>query len=277
MSLQTSALIVCFNASQWTARKLDKKITDEVNTSHSASTDAGRYNKLLFAKDKTEPISKVINAARTYHYDVTLPWGDNGDRLLASDLYLPYVTKMAEFKNEFLTAVSHFFKNYESFMMEERVRLNGMFKDSDYPSRGDIQNKFDFRTSFMPVPTRDIRVSLDDNNLNEIRKGIESEINSRLTAAVDGIWERIKTQLAKMYEKMRDDKAIFRDSLFENLKDLITLLPALNVTNDVNITKVCKEMAKLVENPENVRNNPALRATKADEVEQVMNKFKGFM
>lgn len=276
MSLRNSALLVNFNASQWTARKLDKTITDEVNTSHSASQDAGRYNKLLFAKDKTQPISTVVNAARTYHYEVTLPWGDNGERLLTSAIYLEYVSKMSEFKNEFQDAVNHFLSNYDSFMLQERVRLNGMFKDSDYPRKNDIQEKFDFRTTFMPVPDSDIRVGLDDSEVNTLKVQIEAEINNRLSNAVSNIWERIKTQLSNMREKLNDEKAIFRDSLFENLKDLVALLPALNVTGDVNIAKVCVEMQKLVEDPNAVRTNPVLRATKAEEVEQVMNKFKGF-
>ena len=276
MSLRNSALLVNFNASQWTARKLDKKITDEVNTSHSASQDAGRYNKLLFAKDKTEAISKVVNAARTYHYEVTLPWGDNGERLLTSAIYLAYVSKMSEFKNEFQDAVNYFLANYDAFMVEERVRLNGMFKESDYPSKSDIQEKFDFRTTFMPVPDSDIRVGLDDSEVSNLKVQIESEINSRLSNAVSNIWQRIKTQLSNMREKLNDEKGIFRDSLFENLKDLVALLPALNVTGDADIARVCIEMQGLVEDPNAVRTNKALRAAKAEEVEQVMNKFKGF-
>jgi len=276
MSLKNSALLVCFNASQWTARKLDRQITTEVNTSHSASEDAGRYNKLLFAKDKTEAISKVINAARTYHYEATLPWGDNGERLLPTAQYLNYVSKMGQFKNEFSQNIQYFFANYESFMIQERVRLNGMFKESDYPSKGDIQCKFDFRTSFMPVPDSDIRVGLDAEDISSLKEQIEGEINTRLNDAVANIWQRIKTQLSAMRDKLSDEKSIFRDSLFENLKDLIALLPNLNVTGDVNIARMCNELIHLVADPAAIRSNPALRASKAEEVEQVMNKFKGF-
>lgn len=276
MSLKNKALIVNFNASQWTARKLDKAITNEVHTSHAASQDAGRYNKLLFAKDKTEPISKIVNAARTYHYECTLPWGDNGERLLTSAIYLDYVGKMSEFKNDFQDAVNHFLDNYDVFMVAERVRLNGMFKESDYPRKNEIREKFDFRTTFMPVPDSDIRVGLDDSEVDTLKIQIEAEINNRLSNAVSNVWERIKTQLSNMRDKLSDEKAIFRDSLFQNLKDLIEILPALNVTGDVNIARVCADMQGLIEDPNAIRSNPALRAGKAEEVERVMNKFKGF-
>jgi len=97
-----------------------------------------------------------------------------------------------------------------------------------------------------------------------------------LSDAVANIWQRIKTQLSAMRDKLSDEKSIFRDSLFENLKDLIALLPNLNVTGDANIARMCNELTKLVEDPAAIRSNPALRASKAEEVEQVMNKFKGF-
>jgi len=45
--LQENSLIVSLSVSQWTGRKHDKTITNEVHKSHNASDDAGRYNKLL--------------------------------------------------------------------------------------------------------------------------------------------------------------------------------------------------------------------------------------
>jgi hypothetical protein len=45
--LSRKATLVSVNVSQWTARRLDRKVTDEVNRQHNAAKDAGRYNKLL--------------------------------------------------------------------------------------------------------------------------------------------------------------------------------------------------------------------------------------
>lgn len=274
--LQNSALIVSLSISQWSARKLDKKVTDEINISHNATADAGRYNKLLVSKAHTEAVQKITGKARTFHYENTLAWGDNNERLLPTANYMKYVQEMGMLKGEFDAAIAAFFSNYDAVIVEARIRLNGMFRDSDYPSKGDIQDKFAFNTSFMPVPSSDIRVGLSDSIMDALRANVETEINSRLGDAVKGIWERIKTQLSHMRDKLSTKDAIFRDSLFDNLTDLIELLPALNVTNDVNIAKICNEMKGLVVSPDSVRTNVALRITKADEVDAVMNKFKGF-
>lgn len=91
--LQKNSLIVSLSVSQWTARRHDKEITKEVKNTHNASEDAGRYNKLLVAKEHTDPINKVAGKARTFHYENTLPWGDNNERLLPTKNYFKYVKK----------------------------------------------------------------------------------------------------------------------------------------------------------------------------------------
>lgn len=274
--LHNNSLIVSLGISQWTARKHDQKITQEVNTNHAASNDAGRYNKLLVAKEHTDPINQIAGKARSFHYDNTLPWGDNNERLLPTKNYFTYVQEMNRLKGEFDAATNTFFSNYDRVIADARVRLNGMFKESDYPTRNEIQDKFRFKTSFMPVPESDIRIGLQSSEVDKLRNDIEFEIKERLTSAIKDIWQRVKTQLTHMRDKLADSNAIFRDSLFDNLREIIELLPALNVTDDVNIAKVCNELKTLAIDPNAVRTNSTLRATKADEAEAILNKFKSF-
>ncbi len=274
--IQKSSLIVSLSMSQWSARKLDKKITEEVRDQHSAAQDAGRYNKLLVSKQHMEDVQKAVSSARTFHYENTLPWGDNNERLLPAKNYFEYVTEIAKLKRDFEYAVEGFIQNYDTVIQEARVRLNGMFREADYPSRADIVDKFGFKTTFMPVPENDFRLELSQDEIDKLKGDVEVEIGNRLRDAVSDIWTRIKEQLTHMKVKLRDDKAIFRDSLFENLKELVQLLPKLNVTDDPNLNLVCTEMAGILTSPEAVRANPDLRQIKADEVEKVLNQFNQF-
>lgn len=274
--IQNKALIVSLSISKWTARKHDKKITDEVREQHNASDDAGRYNKLLAAKQFMEPIQKLESEARAYHYDNTLPWGDNNERLLSSEHFMEYEAEMLRFKSKFDVACSQFFDNYDAVIADAKVRLNGMFRDGDYPKKSEIQDKFDFKVSFMPVPETDFRVNLSDEEVSRLKDSVTSEITNRMHDAVKDIWGRIKDQLVHMRERLSDPKAVFRDSLFDNLKDLIHLLPKLNVTDDFSIAAVCDEMSKLLASPDAIRNNSNLRNQKAEEVQDVLNKFNQF-
>src|SRR6185369_3013865 len=93
--LAEKAVLASLNISQWSGRKLDRKITDEVNESHGAVADAGRYNKLLVAKVTLDPIQQIVGEARSYHIRMTLPWSDSGTRILPSALYLEYTKKIS--------------------------------------------------------------------------------------------------------------------------------------------------------------------------------------
>ena len=50
-NIDTCAMLVEFNTSVWTARKLDRKVSDEViSTKNAASKNAARVNKHLLAE-----------------------------------------------------------------------------------------------------------------------------------------------------------------------------------------------------------------------------------
>lgn len=65
-NLAEKALLVTLNISQWSARKYDRKVTEEVNDTHQAK-DAGRFNKLLIDKTHLDEIQKIVNEARHFH------------------------------------------------------------------------------------------------------------------------------------------------------------------------------------------------------------------
>lgn len=273
MCIQKHSILVTFSASQWTARKLDKKITSEVNTSHNAKEDAGRYNKLLVSKDKTEAISKIINAARTFHYTNTLSWSDNNERLLTTKLYFDYIQKMTEYKNNFEQEVNSFFAEYDNIIQAERIRLNGMFKIEDYPNKQELERKFNFGFTFMPVPENDLRLQLQDGEIEKIRQQVEEQIKERTLTAVKDVWNRIKDVLTTLRDKLADTEAVYRDSLFGNVADLLKLLPMLNVTDSTEISAITNEMQKIRIEPQVCRDNKAIRKNTVNQVDNILSMF----
>jgi len=75
-NLSTCAMLVEFNASVWTARKLDRSTTDEVVSNKNAgSKDAARVNKnLLAGRTELDVVQQAVSKARQFVYDNTLPW-----------------------------------------------------------------------------------------------------------------------------------------------------------------------------------------------------------
>jgi hypothetical protein len=89
--IHTSAMLVELNISTWTARKLDKRVSEEVDINKGTQARAGNYNKNLLAGTETlEGIIKYAANARAWHNHQTLPWSDSGVRLLPMASFMDY-------------------------------------------------------------------------------------------------------------------------------------------------------------------------------------------
>jgi hypothetical protein len=237
---------------QWSARRLDRKVTDEVNASHGAAADAGRYNKALVAKDALAGIVTAANAARSLHYARTLPWLDEGARILPAAGFEAYSNAMRDLRHAFEAAVAAFVAAYPSYVDDARLRLNGMFDPADYPDAADIADRFAFGVRILPVPdASDFRVDLADAQAAEIRAAIESAARDALANATRDAWQRVAEVTGRMVERLNAYKPggatgraenVFRDSLVENVRELASILPGLNLTNDPALSRIAERM-----------------------------------
>src|SRR5262252_3596972 len=168
--LARKAVLVSVSISQWTARKLDKRVTDKVNREHNAADDAGRYNKLLIEQKRLAEINTLVSKARSLHYDLTRPWADEGPRILPNALYAKFAEKFREIKREFERAADAFARGYPDFVEERRRALNGLFRADDYPSPAAIREKFKLEMTVTTFPdAEDFRADLDEDTLADIR------------------------------------------------------------------------------------------------------------
>lgn len=271
------ALLVNVTICQWSARKTDKRISQKIAKDHNAH-NAGNFNKILIAEQELKKIQSIAGSTRDFLYNNTLPWGDNGDRLLPATNYFEFVARFREHKTDFEIAVENFIHEYPALKSEAQTRLNGMFQESDYPSTSVIKNKFDMEISFMPISnTKDFRLEVDQEEVNALKTKIEAEINDRITQSTQHIWKKMQTAVQHMVEKLSEKEAIFRDSLVENIQELIEILPRLNFTQDTAIENTIDDMKALLVDPEILRKNNSIRNQKANEAKAILNKISGFL
>lgn len=242
--LQNQAMIANLTIRAWGARKYDRAVSAEVDIAHSAQ-DGGRYNKMLIDKSALDPLSKHAGRIRDYHYTATLPWGDNGDRLLPAKAYMEYTAAMRKFKDASDVLTHTFVASYPQLVADARQRLGTMYDAQDYPPTDDISGRFGVSVSFLPVPdAKDFRVDVGDEALAEIRQSINDSVAERQAGAVKECWSRLRDVVTSLHIMMCKEKPIFRDSIIENIRDLVEMLPKLNITGDSSLTEVCAVIAK---------------------------------
>jgi hypothetical protein len=289
--LSKKAVLVALNISQWSARRLDKKITEETNREHGATQDAGRYNKLLLRKERIEPIQTIVGRARGLHLEMTQPWTDMGPRLLPSVLVIDYQNKMRALRHEFENAVEHFCMSYPVAVEERRQELNGMFRKDDYPSVREIRGRFGFSVEMFNVPdASDFRVAIGEEHVADLRQQIEESTRRCLAGAMRDVRERILETVGHMASKLRAYKpadpenetkaeGVFRDSLVENVRELAELLPAFNLTDDAALAAIIAKMkAKLCEHDaDELRENDSARRDVAKAADDILRDVQAFM
>ena len=279
MNLSDRALLVQLSISQWTARKYDKKVTQDVASSHGVSTSAGRYNKVLLPmNDLLDRVHKKSTLIRTKFYENTLPWGIEGTMMLPSANYLKFVTEFRREKGEWQYLVDDFERHYPQLKLDAQRLLNGMYNDADYPSESEIGRKFKMDMAIFPVPATDFRVSIASDELTRIQQDVEARVKDAQQQAMQEVWNRLYERVKNMAEKLADPKAIFRDTLVDNLRDQCDMLTRLNFTDDPNLEALRSEVeANLLKHPDALRNDPDLRRDKAAEAKAIMDKMSVFM
>ncbi|WP_127127996.1 hypothetical protein [Pseudoflavitalea rhizosphaerae] len=275
--LSQCAMLANLNIKQWSGRKNDKKITHEIEKEHNA-TNAGNFNKILISDDELKGIQKIASAARNYFYESTLPWGDNGDRLLPSQNIFTFLQEIRKYREEFEEACANFVKLFPELKEHAKKRLNGMYRETDYPSVPDLAKKIDLKAVTMPIADlEDFRIRVSSLDEIVLKKQIEDSINERIYQATQDIWERIQKVIHHMYEKLSDQEGKFKNSLVTNIEDLMDLLPRLNFTNDPNITEMIASMKPLIVDPDTLRNDYSARMKTTENEKTILDKVSDFL
>ena len=289
-SLSERAMLVTLRISSWSGMMLDREVTDEVNESHKAEKAAGRYSKRLVATKFFNGISQAHRSARESHRLLTLPWEDDGTRILSTVGYVAYAKKMQECRHQAEKAVKEFLAEPDAYISEAQQRLGSMFDPADYPDQATLATKFGFDTEIRNVPVAgDFRAELSEESTKAIIKDIEKRTNKRLKMAMNDAFGRVAEVVGKLSERLRNyvppkdgNKAegIIRDSLVYNIFELATnILPVLNVTNDPRIEALQAQLvADLVEHsPEILRADAGVRAITLTKAEKLLKKVQSYM
>jgi len=278
-------MLVEFNASVWTARKLDKSTTSEVVANkNAAAKDAARVNKhLLAGRSELDVIQQAVSRARTFVYDNTLPWSDSGLRLLPTINFMKFTEKMNDFEEEIAALVKSFVAIYPTLITAQAMALGDMFKRDDYPTANEIMTKFSFRVNYMPVPTSgDIRVDIGNEAQRELQKKLDELTNERIEAAMRDVRGRLGEHLKRMSDRLTTDyvqgeakSRRFHDSLVDGALELCDMTKALNVVNDPDLEQARQTLEKILVgvSPEDLRKNEAVRQGTKKEVDAILSKF----
>jgi len=284
-----SVYVLCeFNAGVWTARKLDRKKTDDVVTgSGAASKGAARVNKnLLAGRPELEEITRLVTEARNYVYDNTVPWSDAGQRLLVASRLPKFDARMEDYKAKFDGMVQAFVDVYPTLITAQALALGDMFNRAEYPNAAEIAHKFSMECAYLPVPSAgDLRIDLVNEIQDDLRERLAKIEQARVSKAVADINEKFIGHLKRMADRLTTDTdpktgepvgRRFTETLVSSAFELCDMVSDYNIGNDPEMTaaKQRLETALTGVTVMTLRDNPDKREEVRYTVSSILNQFK---
>lgn len=291
IDIYRKAMKVRFTVSKWGASKKDEAVTQAVAQQYGASVDAGRWTKKLIAKEHLEPLNRVCSAARKYHNEMTLPWGDNHERILKSSNFQEYSTRMRDFQRQFEIEVGKLRTDLPVHIQARKQALGTMWKQEDYPTLTEFDELFNFETIINPIEkAEDFRVEMAEDEVANIQGQIEARIIKKQTAAIQAAYVRAFEHISLMAQRLAeygDDagvdedgkpkrKKFFKDSVIENVMELAEILPKLNVFEDADLEQLAIDIKKDLcrYTPRQLRKFPEVREKVADRAKEIEERTK---
>ena len=300
-NISHSAMLVKLTVTQWTAKKLERGLSREIATNHGNQEQLTKVTKVLGDHPLLAKFSNIANAARATHALITLPWEDGGVRLLNSQFFFKYDQAMSKHIMDAQECTQQIEQVYESEIIQPMEhKLNGLFNRNDYPN--DIASRFGIRYNVGSMPnSADFRVNkgLTQAQIDKLKQDIEDKANNDLNDAYKDIYNRINTQVSHLKNKLENYEVVleqvtneygktvtkevthsaFRDSLVQNVKELCTILPMLNIADDPVITDIGKTMQQelCAFSAETLRINDSAREATVESAASLLDRVKAYI
>lgn len=287
MNLNNDAMLVHLRISAWSGRLYDRQASDHVAATHDASASAGRYNKRLLPKSAFSVLNGVMSKARTLHYANTLPWDDQGSRLLTVANYERYTSLIDEMREKVVRERAQFIRDYDDNVEQARSDLGRLFRIEEYPSRDSLHGRFGIRYTITPVPAADhfmARLASDDTD--KVRRDIERHVGERLHDAVADLYKRLGEAVEKVADRLNEDEngkpLVFRNSMITNIRELVDIVPRLNIFGDEDLARLCEQVKERIAgvDPDSLRPSkiydPVVRRQVKRDAEALKEQFAGY-
>lgn len=306
ISIATSAMLGSINISVWEARKQDRKTAEEVTQSKGArSKRAATVHKHLFSEcPALEAIKSLRGEVRTWFNTVTLPWDDNGRRLITTAQYLQVTDQARKYEQRFNDLVRVFLNTYSTEISKQAFEMGALFDRLEYPPEDEVSAKFRFGFTVEPVPTSgDFRVDIGNEAAAELKDQYEKAMDARVQGAVADAWRRVKEQVEWVRDRMtavleHDPDAVeeietvtadgkreieikkkrrpkLYDSMLEQGLSLTTLLKDLNVTGDPKLEQARQSLETALSrvDMDSLKESPELQKATRTAMNEILDKF----
>ena len=254
-----------------------------------AAEPFGAESKFLSAGkkllDTNHPAFKAVTAVRgkiqSCWKAISLPYPENGVRLIRQDKIDEFDGQMRGFRGELAEAVENLDRHYHSVKDAARQRLGSLFNASDYPES--LAGAFAVEWDFPSIEPPDYLQQLNPQLYAEECRRVQSRFDEAVQLAEEAFTSELAKLISHLTERLSgsDDgqPRIFRDSVIGNLTEFFERFRALNVRSNAQLDQLVADAQRVVRGvePQSLRDNAGLRQHVATEMSRVQSVLDGLL
>lgn len=280
-NLAEDAMLIKVSISCFTGRKKDKVLAEEVALQKNANSDNISTSLSALDKEDRMPTQQIATAARNWLNEHSAIWDSDGWRLIGNATYEGLRQKLEEFKAEFIAAKDKLCARRDELASKAKHKLGKLADRCPFPELHELHAAFEFEIMTQPIANPDdIRLKhVSPQAAAQIAEGVRKAQAAKTQDALRQLVSRLLDTVTHAANKLSEKDAIFRDTLIDNVRDTVALVPALNLTNDPHIAKLAKEIAETVAlaKPEVLREDPVARKVVADKAAEAVKKGRSIL
>lgn len=244
--------------SAWRATKMHHNETRAENERHK--TNAARVLVKLSDHASLRDLRTLHQDIYRAHRALTLPTVQDGMRLIPMGREFEHADRMRQFREQHGRLVAAFLADYEAERAAAPKRLGTLYEAGMFPKAHDMAEKFGVSVRYLACPTD----GTWGEWIAESARAAELELRDRLTDC-----------LLRVRERCGSDGALYA-SVFDNLRELLDLVPDLNIGNAPDIARAAKAARVIAEaDVDEARDDKSARESIAKKADQILSVLGG--
>lgn len=256
VGIKSRALRVTLTIHAWTNTKSTRKATPVVVAAFNVANERRiKTAKVLIDPKEIKPVTDALRKIHDDHILRTLPWEDGGARILGSSGYMEYQDSQRKLKYDLDRKITLLEANWDALVERSLADLGDLADRANYPAAEELRQRYSADCEMAPIgDAADVRLQVSDEEVARIQKHVEERHARKMEGIMADIERRVKAVAERVYDRLHNYKPAvggkraendFRDSLVTNVRELVDLLPSLNITNSAAIDRLRLDLMEI--------------------------------
>jgi hypothetical protein len=260
-----------------TQRKLsDAQTKQAADTFHAATDLVTASKRLIDTKNTTYRVLTTLKSqASAYWRSMTLPYPQDGVRLIKQADIGAFEEKMREYKEQLSAAAANLQLEYETIKTAAREKLGDLYNAEDYPRS--LEGVFDIRWEYPPVDPPNYLMTFNPDLYRQEQQRVQHRFETAVVMAENAFAEQLQDMIAHLIERLTDEpdgtKKTFKASAVENFKDFSDNFRRMNIRSNAQLDRLIDQAANIVSGVDiaDLRKNTDLRQNLTQQMGAVKN------